>query len=146
MRTHPYAPIGYTTDGQVVCDDCIGDDKDDENTGAISPWDEWHEPYEPMCQTLTCDFCLAELDTYKHDPEDMDSYTKDIAEAAARLAYEVLAQVRPDTRYREELPPTMFADATDSIRGMARKVQDELGYTDLCRNVLDRGRCPVCTV
>jgi hypothetical protein len=54
-----YEPFAYTRDGDVYCPACIGDDIDDDETGAVFDWE--YDNFDE-CQILACGSCREILD------------------------------------------------------------------------------------
>jgi hypothetical protein len=72
LRQGSHDPIAYTYNAAVHCPVCAArafgvddngfipenaTDGEGNLVGVIAPWDEWHEPFEPMPQVLACDTC-----------------------------------------------------------------------------------------
>ena len=69
-------PIAFTYEADHHCPrctvarfgpDCEGTDGEGNPVGALFPWDEWHEPSEPLPQVLACGTCGDEIDRVDED-------------------------------------------------------------------------------
>jgi hypothetical protein len=71
-------PIAYTYNAAFHCPVCAArafgvddngfipegaTDSEGNGIGAVAPWDEWHEPSEPLPQALSCDTCGGIIET-----------------------------------------------------------------------------------
>ena len=77
---HPsaHSPIAYTYEAAAHCPRCAVkrfgsevltdseglEDGEGNRPGVVAPWSEWWEPSESGPQTLACDDCGEEIDTY----------------------------------------------------------------------------------